>query len=67
MIQENKTAEGLGMPWEDIYGYAQAVKKRKYRLDFRSVGPQQEWGIGRRNGRTDETNLCQYQRIIVKI
>ncbi|ASE61899.1 Rid family hydrolase [Chryseobacterium indologenes] len=27
MIQENKTAEGLGMPWEDIYGYAQAVKK----------------------------------------
>ncbi|TLX23597.1 RidA family protein [Chryseobacterium indologenes] len=27
MIQENKTAEGLGMPWEEIYGYAQAVKK----------------------------------------
>ncbi|MGG7549699.1 Rid family hydrolase [Chryseobacterium arthrosphaerae] len=27
MVQENKKAEGLGMPWEDIYGYAQAVKK----------------------------------------
>lgn len=27
MSQENKTAEGLGMPWENIYGYAQAVKK----------------------------------------
>ncbi|WFB69192.1 Rid family hydrolase [Chryseobacterium sp. WX] len=28
MLQENnKIAEGLGMPWEDIYGYAQAVKK----------------------------------------
>lgn len=27
MSQENKTAEGFGMPWEDIYGYAQAVKK----------------------------------------
>lgn len=27
MSQQNKTAEGLGMPWEDIYGYAQAVKK----------------------------------------
>ena len=27
MLQENKTAEGFGMPWENIYGYAQAVKK----------------------------------------
>ncbi|MCS4300908.1 Rid family hydrolase [Chryseobacterium sp. BIGb0232] len=27
MSQENKTAEGFGMPWEDVYGYAQAVKK----------------------------------------
>ncbi|PWN72283.1 hypothetical protein C1631_006705 [Chryseobacterium phosphatilyticum] len=27
MSQENKTAEGFGMPWENIYGYAQAVKK----------------------------------------
>ena len=27
MSQENKTAEVFGMPWEDIYGYAQAVKK----------------------------------------
>lgn len=27
MVQENKKAEGFGMPWEDIYGYAQAVKK----------------------------------------
>lgn len=27
MSQQNKTAEGFGMPWEDIYGYAQAVKK----------------------------------------
>lgn len=27
MAQENKIAEGLGMPWEDIYGYAQAIKK----------------------------------------
>ncbi|WP_265130092.1 Rid family hydrolase [Chryseobacterium oranimense] len=27
MSQENKIAEGFGMPWEDIYGYAQAVRK----------------------------------------
>lgn len=27
MSQENKTTEGFGMPWEEIYGYAQAVKK----------------------------------------
>lgn len=27
MAQENKKAEGFGMPWEGIYGYAQAVKK----------------------------------------
>lgn len=27
MSQENKIAEGFGMPWENIYGYAQAVKK----------------------------------------
>ena len=27
MSQDNKTAEGFGMPWEDIYGYAQAVRK----------------------------------------
>lgn len=27
MSQQNKKAEGFGMPWEDIYGYAQAIKK----------------------------------------
>ncbi|MBW8684719.1 Rid family hydrolase [Chitinophaga rhizophila] len=27
MPQQNKKAEGFGMPWEDIYGYAQAIKK----------------------------------------
>ncbi|QHS58892.1 Rid family hydrolase [Chitinophaga agri] len=27
MSQQNKKGEGFGMPWEDIYGYAQAIKK----------------------------------------
>lgn len=27
MTNGNKTAHGFGMPWEDDYGYAQAVKK----------------------------------------
>ncbi|MBW3523868.1 Rid family hydrolase [Chryseobacterium sp. NKUCC03_KSP] len=27
MSKESKVAQGLGMPWEDLYGYAQAVKK----------------------------------------
>ncbi|KAA2243112.1 RidA family protein [Chitinophaga agrisoli] len=27
MEQEQKDYQGLGMPWEDDYGYAQAVKK----------------------------------------
>ncbi|WP_330747015.1 Rid family hydrolase [Chryseobacterium sp. CP-77] len=27
MAQQNKKAEGFGMPWEQVYGYAQAVKK----------------------------------------
>lgn len=27
MSKETKGAQGLGMPWEDLYGYAQAVKK----------------------------------------
>jgi len=27
MSQQKKQAEGLGMPWEEIYGYAQAIKK----------------------------------------
>lgn len=27
MSKETKETQGLGMPWEDLYGYAQAVKK----------------------------------------
>ncbi|WP_286801730.1 MULTISPECIES: Rid family hydrolase [Sphingobacterium] len=27
MSNKNKKAEGFGMPWEEIYGYSQAIKK----------------------------------------
>ncbi|RKO68789.1 RidA family protein [Sphingobacterium puteale] len=27
MSNKNKNAEGFGMPWEEIYGYSQAIKK----------------------------------------
>ncbi len=59
MVQENKKAEGFGMPWEGIYGYAQAVKKETP-FGFPVSWVTTKRRIGRRNGSTNETNLCKY-------